>query len=48
MKHIEFLEDNKLFVEAGNRFKDIYLFANTTDYVPIGGGCPEVGISGFI
>jgi hypothetical protein len=39
-----------VWAQTGNRWRDIYLYlqASNTGYVPIGGGCPTVGIPGFM
>ena len=39
-----------VWAQTGNRWRDIYLFlqATNTGYIPIGGGCPTVGIPGFM
>jgi hypothetical protein len=39
-----------VWAETGNRWADIYLYlqASNTGLIPIGGGCPTVGIPGFM
>jgi hypothetical protein len=39
-----------VWAETGNRWRDLYLFlqATNTGLIPIGGGCPTVGIPGFM
>jgi hypothetical protein len=39
-----------VWAQTGNRWRDIYLYlqASNTGLIPIGGGCPTVGIPGFM
>lgn len=37
-----------LRVGAGARFSEVYAAVNGTGWVPVGGGCPQVGVAGFI
>src|SRR5690606_8223546 len=38
-----------LTVEAGARFSDVYQYTidQAAPWIPIGGGCPQVGVAGF-
>src|SRR5215831_10968589 len=38
------------WAQTGNRWHDLYIFLQSvnTGYIPIGGGCPTVGIPGFM
>ena len=38
------------WAQTGNRWHDIYIYLQNTNtgYIPIGGGCPTVGIPGFM
>ena len=44
------LDRQVVWTETGNRWRDLYLFlqATNTGLIPIGGGCPTVGIPGFM
>jgi hypothetical protein len=44
------LERQVVWTQTGNRWRDLYLFlqATNTGLIPIGGGCPTVGIPGFM
>jgi len=44
------LDRQVVWCETGNRWRDLYLFlqATNTGLIPIGGGCPTVGIPGFM
>src|ERR1700692_781058 len=44
------LKRSVVWAETGNRWRDLYLFlqATNTGLIPIGGGCPTVGIPGFM
>jgi hypothetical protein len=37
-----------LRVGAGARYGEVYAAVNGTEWVPIGGGCPQVGVGGYI
>ncbi|HEY0142089.1 MAG TPA: FAD-binding oxidoreductase [Thermoanaerobaculia bacterium] len=39
-----------IWCETGNLWRDIYIYLQNTNtgYIPIGGGCPTVGIPGFM
>lgn len=51
MKDVHLLADNdvggNVRVESGALWEDIYRVTNTTDFLPVGGGCTTVG-SGFL
>jgi len=44
------LDRQVVWTETGNRWRDLYLFLQSTNtgLIPIGGGCPTVGIPGFM
>ena len=50
MSGMEYLnaDTGVLRVQAGARFSDVYSFVNGTGWLPVGGGCPQVGLGGFL
>jgi len=48
MKQIKHLGEGQMSIEGGAIWRDIYVEALPTPYIPIGGGCPFVGIGGFM
>ena len=41
-------ETGMMYVESGALWASVYVTAQDTPYIPIGGGCPTVGTSGFL
>lgn len=48
MHRIQLESSGRIFVESGALWSEIYEVAAETSYVPIGGGCPTVGVAGFL
>lgn len=51
LNNVELKPDNKVggvvSIQAGATWSKVYTITNTTEYLPVGGGCPTVG-SGFL
>lgn len=47
MRRVMMLNAGRILVEGGAKFTDIYKAVQDSGWVPIGGGCPQVGVGGF-